>query len=257
MGQMSFDPPHRIAMVLSTCAWLACSPASESAAPVRSDAALSAPDGCFTEHVRDAIALNEARRAVYSEMSGGRSQLVSTVMISSEYLLLPVAAAFDLRAYPLQQAGIPIMCDELVSMDGVAALEGFVTTKQRPALVDTLDAGAVRDAAQRAYRTGGFGALSLYLEGALHALEAAPDYLCMTRHILESALRASNLAEGHARAARERRLWWSRPERLSWDFISTHLEGLPAAHFTDRLAAPLQEDGIPIICHDVPPIPPR
>ncbi|MCC6995877.1 MAG: hypothetical protein IT370_14800, partial [Deltaproteobacteria bacterium] len=50
-----------------------------------------APPGCFETHLLDAIALNQARTPLYSAASAGRSQAISSRLISSERTLLPIA----------------------------------------------------------------------------------------------------------------------------------------------------------------------
>jgi hypothetical protein len=77
----------------------------------------------------------------------------------------------------------------------------------------------------------------------------------MLRHLLGSALRISNQApryEAQARAARIR----ASPGAISRTMLDLHLRMLGEAARLDRAAAPLQAEGIPILCQDVPPIPP-
>ena len=42
---------------------------------------------------------------------------------------------------------------------------------------------------------------------------------------------------------------------LIWKMIQGHVIGFAPAYALDRAAEPLQQDGIPIICNDVPKIP--
>ena len=90
--------------------------------------------------------------------------------------------------------------------------------------------------------------------GANEDLEDYPNFHCMVRHLLESMLRISNLAPIHEREATELGLPPTRD--LSWTLVRMHTLVLTEAVEVDGLAAPLQAEGLPIICRDVPPIPP-
>jgi hypothetical protein len=76
----------------------------------------------------------------------------------------------------------------------------------------------------------------------------------MTRHLLESALRITNGARRYAAEAEARGV--ASPAGLSRALLSMHLTTLGEGARLDRRAAPLQAEGVPIICQDVPPIPP-
>lgn len=234
----------------------ACAPSTEAPAVGSRSQALSASHGCFSEHLREAIALNRERREHYATLTGGLSRGVSDLLIASEVLMLPVAAVFDARARWFQRAGIPIMCDDFMPMSDAAPLQ----TERGPRLqvselVETWDGSLQRDIVLEAYNEEGFGGAARELEAALSVLATAPSFMCMTRHMLESALRAANLAPGYLEASRTRRMAWLGPDDLSRDFLWLQLQALPAAHTLDRLAAPLQADGVGIVCRDVPPIP--
>ncbi len=71
----------------------------------------------------------------------------------------------------------------------------------------------------------------------------------MLRHLLESLLRITNNAPQHARRGDS--------SRLSWLLVKAHRALLPVAAWLDRMASPLQLEGVPILFQDLPPIPPR
>ena len=89
----------------------------------------------------------------------------------------------------------------------------------------------------------------------LEALDASPRYHCLVRHFLNSILRAANLAPLHEDEAKARGLSASTTD-LSWSFIEIQLFGLDELEKIDELAASIQAQGVPILCQDVPPIPP-
>lgn len=210
---------------------------------------------CMEGHLREAIELNRERMPRYDSLTAGRSRAVSRRLIWSERLALPVAWVIDRRARTWLAEGVRIVCDDFVPMEGTPEFLG--RTDDPPPLSSFVpsDPRRIRRAVVRALRAGGFPGASEALEGELARLEDAPAYHCMTRHLLESMLRVSNLAPQHARAAAEREL--PSPERLSRTLLDLHLTTLGEAARLDRMAAPLQAAGVPIVCRDVPPIPPH
>ncbi|HEV2147105.1 MAG TPA: hypothetical protein VGR37_06865, partial [Longimicrobiaceae bacterium] len=100
----------------------------------------------------------------------------------------------------------------------------------------------------------GFGGAAAALGAELAALEATPCCHCMLRHMLESMLRVATLAPVHAARAEEAGM--RSTAGLSRLLLRLHLLALSDAAKLDVLAAPIQARGIPILCQDVPPIPP-
>ncbi len=210
---------------------------------------------CFQRHLREAIQLNRERLPLYSRLTQGASERISRRLIWSERLALPVAWYVDRRASRYLRAGIPLVCDEFVSMELTPGFRARSPAAPQPLTAfraaDTRD---LRRAVRGSYRESGFPGVSAVLEAELRLLEEAPTYHCMLRHLLESALRIANLAP--IQAARAEALGMDSPEGLSWLLLRLHLLTLADAARLDRIAAPLQAEGIPIICQDVPPIAP-
>lgn len=228
------------------------------AAPARAQAVEGekAPESrCMERHLREAAALNRERMPLYDSLSGGRSRGISRRLIWTERLAIPVAWYVDWRAREFQRAGVRIVCDDFMPMAHTPAfrprahdpppLSGFVRA----------DARRVRRRVERALDRGGFPAASEALAAELRSLEGTPQFHCMLRHLLESALRISNQAPRYAEAAKDQGGVPS-PAGLSRTLLELHLGMLGEAARLDARAAPLQAEGIPIICQDVPPIPP-
>lgn len=209
-----------------------------------------APPGCFETHLIDAIALNQERTPHYAAASGGRSQAISSRLISSERTLLPVARRFDASAAAWQRAGIGVMCDEFVPMDRAPSFVDRVAPPTSPFVSRSGVAIAARLTAK--LTLGGHPALRAAIEAELADLAATPQYHCMLRHVLESTRRAIDQGAAHELAAE--RLGLPSPHSLSRDFILAQLAGIALATGLDRAAAPVQAAGIPIVCRDVPPI---
>ncbi|HEX2094139.1 MAG TPA: hypothetical protein VHG28_17175 [Longimicrobiaceae bacterium] len=209
----------------------------------------------FAKHLEDAIRLNLERMPLYSRLTGGESGAVSRRLIRWERLALPVARWVDRRARPYQARGIPVVTADFVSMAGTPEFRERAPEPPLP-LSDfrRADARRIRRAVGRALARGGFAGAAAALRGELAALEAARCYHCMLRHLLESMLRIAVLAPRHA--ARAEALGMRPPVGLSRLLLRLHLLVLADAAKLDAQAAPIQARGIPILCQDVPPIPP-
>jgi hypothetical protein len=211
---------------------------------------------CMERHLREAARINRERMPLYDSLTGGRSRSISRRLIWTERLAIPVAWYVDHRARPFQRAGIRIVCDDFVPMENTPVFRDRAADPPPPlsAFVPA-DARRIRRTVERVQERGGFPAASEALRVELARLEGTPAFHCMLRHLLESALRISDQAPRYAAQAREQGLRGS-PERISAALLDLHLAVLDEAAGLDRRAAPLQAEGIPILCQDVPPIPP-
>ena len=211
--------------------------------------------GAFETHLREAIALNRERLPLYAQLTDGASLPISRRLIRAELLALPLARYFDRRAQPYERAGIPLLSEAFVSMQETPAFQAPAPLPPPPpVLLSPREARKLAAAVWRAHRRNGFGGASQALKQALGSLAAFPCYACMLRHMLESALRIANLAPDHAAVAQQAGL--PSPAALSRRLFWVHLMALGQSASLDRQAAPLQAVGIPIVCQDVPPIPP-
>lgn len=220
----------------------------------------AAPDsghtpGCFRAHLEEAIALNERRRPLYSALSQGRSEAVSDTLISSERMSLLFADQVDTGAATLQAAGVTIVCDEFIPMSEAPEFQERFDFEPAPlADLRAVDGQALTEQLQTAFDEGGFAALSELCDSVLADYESPRAYNCMLRHMLESLRRIADYAPVHAAQARE--LGLQGALELSDTMVRLHLVALAAAATLDEQAAPLQAEGLPIICRDVPHIPP-
>ncbi|HZG41768.1 MAG TPA: hypothetical protein VEY93_02315 [Longimicrobium sp.] len=210
---------------------------------------------CMEIHLREAAHLNRQRMPRYSALSGGRSRGISRRLIWTERLGIPVAWYVDWRARNFLRAGIRVTCDDIVPMAHTPAFRERVADPPPLSSFTPSDPRRMRRTIDGAYRSGGFPAASAAIEHEIQHLQNTPAFHCMMRHLLESALRISNQAPVYEAQARERGL--RSPAGVSRLMLNLHLSTLGEAAKLDRRAAPLQAEGIPIICQDVPPIPPR
>lgn len=216
----------------------------------------AAETDCFSTHVKDAIQVNRARKPLYAKASSGRSRAASDILIASEMATLPIARYMDKKARPYQEKGIALLCDEFISMKMASGYTTSITpTGPAPRVlirkfgrttVKTITAAAEKD---------GFAGIARAGEEALTEISKHPSYLCMTRHILESIVRAANLAPIHRDRALAAGL--EDPSDISEGFIRQQLFALNTVRTLEIASARAQEKGTPIICQDVPPIPLR
>ncbi len=209
------------------------------------------PD-CMAEHLREAIAQNEARRPLYEAASNGESRRVSDLMIALERASLVLAPGVDEPAARYHSAGLPVVCDAVVPMSRAPSFEPLVLGAiAEPFVAQNGDALAA-DLREVLLREGpeatGIAALR-----AMDRLAAAPHRHCMVRHVLESIARIGLLAPLHEHVARHAKL--ASPLALEEDLLRAHFAGLGASAYIDTIAAPLQARGVPIVCNDVPVIP--
>lgn len=209
---------------------------------------------CLTEHLREAMVLNREREPLYAELSQGQSREVTEGLLRMERKLLLTAPLADLWAAPYQAAGIPLLCQDLISMSetpsfvamnpaGPDAFSNFI-----PADVAALEIQLNQFYSDRAYED-----LADYLDHEIEKLEKAPRYNCLVKHMLESIRRMAVLTPQHAQKAKD--LGWISPEILSRLVLKTNIGLLQASLDLDIMAAPLQAKGVQIICQDVPAIP--
>ncbi len=209
---------------------------------------------CFRRHLEEAIALNEERRPRYAARSASASVPLSDKLIGSERAALLVAMYFDYRARPYQDAGIPLFCQEFVSMALVPQMiEAPVPAATAGHAHVAVNSSEMSARFLRTLDDGGLEAVHRSVDGALAELSREPDRHCMVRHLLESARRTAALAIRHEQTAAQVGLESPRP--LLEQFVRLQLMVLPDASALDARAAKLQAAGIPIVCGDLPSIP--
>lgn len=209
--------------------------------------------GCMERHLREAIELNRARAPLYARLSAGASRRVSRRLIATERLALPLARLLDAYAERYQDAGIPVLCEDFVEMSGVAP----APDRRGPAPAGSftpVEAGPLARRLRAARRAGGFGGTAAAADAEVARLAHQPEYHCMTRHMLESIRRVAGQAERYAGDAD--RLGVPAPTWISDVLLRLHLAALGESARLDRAAAPVQAAGVPIVCRDVPHIPP-
>lgn len=219
---------------------------------------------CLGRHLREARYLNEQRKPLYGDATNGQSFEISNQLIQNESVALfwgPLFFNFDRWAIPYQNLGVDIVCDDFISMQQTPSF----TAKRAgpfPSLKNFRHPGSssLKRELKKAMNDG-FRSVEIKADELIHQLNSSfplgMQMNCMTRHLLESIRLIARNAPHHI--AKHRQLDPQRqlqsPSWISKKMIRSHLLYLADAETLDRLAAPIQADGVPIICNDVPPIP--
>lgn len=221
---------------------------------ILSEAGLAASRNCFSQHLLEAIHLNQHRKPVYSRASAGKSKDISNALIALEYSMYLPTRLVDMWAEKYQAQGIPLICREIPSMKTAPSLEkSNLPLVSRPQASDfkDLDVFEVRRHL-RASLDEGYENLANTTQETINAL---PELRlnCLVRHFLESIRAFANEAPHHLALAKS-------SERKSLRFflnfiIKGQIDYIFQAHEIDEMAVELQTAGIPILCQDVPHIP--
>lgn len=204
---------------------------------------------CFSEHIRESIHINETRKPIYSSLTNGRSEGIFKLLLTSERFTLPVAKFYDWRAEDFQKNGVPLFCYEFMSMNATPAFnpqelvvpkEKFVSYDYRP----------VKQMLLAAIRAKDISEIKLVAYEAVAELEKTPEYHCMLRHMLESIYRFAYFLPKQIEAAESRGL--KSPLGMSLEVMRLHALSLGTSNHIDEKSAPIQEDGIPILCSELP-----
>ena len=194
---------------------------------------------------------------MYGAMAGRPARRASDLLIRTEYLCLPFALVFDRRARRFNEAGIPIVQDDFVSMEEIRDPHDPPTYTNRAGQGEFAALSAELNEYRRCL---GDSARTLDFEQAARdtarmvAAVAERQIRCETHfamvlHLLESiglaaanAIRFSELSAGKTRS-------------LSRSLLMLEAKGLRSAVTLDRRAQAVHARGVGIIVNDLPPIP--
>lgn len=218
-------------------------------ANVLSSYAKSYEKNCFGHHIKESIKINMNRRSIYNELTNGRSNKVFTELLNGEHISLIPALFFDLRARPYQKKGIPLFCYEFMSMN--AAPEFDPNNRIYPQ-EEFEEFGWKSYKARLNYATKNrdLKAIKKISLEAIDELAAYPSYYCMLRHIFESIYRFAYFAPIQEKLALDKGL--KSPMHLSLGMIKLQLLAVGSSYKIDKLSAPIQKDGIPLLCSELP-----
>lgn len=207
-------------------------------------------------HMSEAMTLNHARQPVYASLSGGKSNTVSEAMISFEEDLIGSASFADAVAYLFQLNGIPILCVDYVSMANTPELsKSYKNGAPDFSLFRQPDMKTMKETLTAAIEQENFALVVELTNRYIEELDKEPRFNCMVRHFLESARRVAGLAPQYQAMTRSSLVAYG-VKFISKKVLEGHVKGLDESVRIDVLAAPVQAGDLPIVCQDVPPIPP-
>lgn len=209
---------------------------------------------CLGEHVSEAMDLNKQRKTAYMKLSQGRSKDVSNALLWMEWKISLAAPLADAWSAYFQAKGIPIMCDDFVPISDTPAFQA-----QNPQGKDSLnnfrqpDVAKIKEKLLEFHKARAYMQMAEYADAEIIELDRVPRYNCMVKHMLESVRRMAALTPVHAQKAQEQGIRSTEP--LSRTVLKSHIMFLNESAKIDELAAPLQAEGLMIVCQDVPYIP--
>lgn len=213
--------------------------------------------GCvdgFEQHLKDAIELYKERKQQYSEQSDGKTDALFRKLITTETLLLPVAATFDARAIPHVKKGVMIIANDFVPMEDnlgfdypmapADALSGELQ-QQAKQILATLNATNSSDAF----------AITEAVNTALLDIDDFERYnnvyLPMTKHLVES-LGFGALHSLYYRCDSQGKTYRLGQDLMKLQAVAIKL-GNPISY--DVEANQFHQDGVGILVNDLPHIP--
>jgi hypothetical protein len=155
---------------------------------------------CFSRHLDEAIQLNESRKNLYGELTNGESDEILERLINHQEWGKYYGYYYDWRAEKYQESGIPLLCEEFVSMEltppFIPFLEPKVKINELPELpLDNWD--------DEFSDLENFEQLAQKAIEKMQSLDNLPDYYCMTRHFLSSIARSARLAPAHIEKSKQ------------------------------------------------------
>jgi hypothetical protein len=201
---------------------------------------------CMSRHIHEAMLLNQERKPQYAALTGGKSIPVSETLMDYEKALIIQSRLADLVALPFQWTGSSIMCAEFVSMSETPPFRTHYEVGA-PNIMNFHPASwrEIGTSLQGAVKNNDFQMVKTIADRQIVELEKEPRFNCMMRHFLESIRRIAGLAPSYKYGT-----------FISKRLLLGHLNDFELVAEIDQRAAPVQASGVPIICQDVPHIPP-
>jgi hypothetical protein len=204
---------------------------------------------CFAQHIQESIEVNSQRKPFYSKLTQGHSDKIFTELILGENLALPVAKFYDFRARSFQKKGMPLFCHEFLPMNRRPT---FRTDQLKPLKEKFVPFKyvSVRHELMKAISKKDNETIKRIAFEAIEDLKSAPGYHCLARHFLESIYRFSYFLPTQIESAQKNNL--SSPLGITMEVMRLHALSLNTCSHIDRLSAPIQAMGIPVLCSELP-----
>lgn len=210
--------------------------------------ASSVSSKCFEQHLRESIEINRIMRDFYLQNGQEDVRKVYRLLIGGEHFSLLTAKFYDQKAKSYHKQGMDLLCQEYVPMRlklptiGQSLEEDYqeFNWKKHKKLI----ASAIKNKNAPNVRKATLAALI--------ELKKQPDYHCFTRHMLESIYRFAYFAD--VREQQSQKMGIKSPKKMLFQIMNLHNISLWFADEIDELAAPIQKNGYPILCNELPNI---
>jgi hypothetical protein len=209
---------------------------------------------CLSKHIRSALKINKSRSKKYAMLTNNESISLSRQLILYETLALAPSLIMDKLALKYQKNKIPVFCKDLIKMNGIGPFKPFGLrplysfSQSRKLNIKVLKNNILRNLNKKNYQT-----LILLLKSELLKIDSSKNYLCLTRHFLESITRTLILLKEYKKQAAA--INFKSPEKLIVFYLKSQTWFLGALMKLDQQAAKFQEQGIALFCQDLPEIP--
>lgn len=204
---------------------------------------------CFAHHVKESIVINSVRKPIYSYLTNGESDKIFNFLIGAERISLIPASYYDWRAKKYQENGVPLFCYEFKSMNSTPDFDPDRRVIPKETF-EPFDWKSVERNLKLAVDRRSVIEVKRVTMKAIRDLEAYPSYYFMLRHMLESVYRFAYFLPMQEEAALAAGL--KSPRDLTFGMIKLHLLSLVSSYQVDQWSAPIQKEGIPILCSELP-----
>lgn len=207
---------------------------------------------CFSEHLKKAIENNRHRRELYSKLTNSKSRRISNKLIFAEKIASLYAKQVMKKVRSYNKAGIPILCLDFVTMELTPKFQGQILAPS--SIYQNIEVDKLKSKLRKLLKNEKFDEIVEFIEEEINRAQYQ-GYNCMVKHVLESLARSSYLTPHYIQHAKSLNL--KSPKDILKNYLKQNIISLSFMHSLDKDASTLQENGIPILCGDVPEIPLR
>jgi hypothetical protein len=202
--------------------------------------------GCFEKHIWQSISINKELKTKYAQATQNKSDKILNQLIAGEKISLIVARKFDYDARIYHMKGIDLLCQEfkdlnnsadISSQPSIEPIKPFSWKKHSRSLtlaIKSKDISKIQNAATE----------------AIKEIEDQPNYYCFSRHMFESIYRIAYFMNHREEQSKKASL--KSPKKMLLQILKLHQISLGFANHIDQLSAPIQENGIKILCNELP-----
>jgi len=206
----------------------------------------------FVAHIKEAILINRERKQYYAQVSDGKSRGLSNFLITMEYLILPIAKYYDLRARKFNEQDIAIVKADFVEMD----LKPKETHVHFRKILSQVNCDFLRTKIQDYIKTVRLESdpdtilkLSLdFLQFIKNKEQKLEIHLAMLCHLLESVIVISKNGKKYSQQSN------CKTDKLTKGLLKLHFFAIRHCLVIDRRANEFHQMGIGIIVNDLPEI---